>query len=68
MFKPKSRESSGCTHIHTTNKAKEFKQTLPARKLMATVFGQERSTDGGIRAKRDHNNVKIELRNIKNTT
>jgi hypothetical protein len=61
MLKAKSSESSGCTPIHTTNKAKEFKQTLPARKLLATVFGQERSADGGIRAKRDHSNVKSVL-------
>jgi hypothetical protein len=32
-----SSQSSGCTHIHQTSR-KNFKRTLSARKLMATVF------------------------------
>jgi histone-lysine N-methyltransferase SETMAR len=36
MLKPKSSQSSGCTH--SPNKPEKFKQTLSARKLMATVF------------------------------
>jgi hypothetical protein len=36
MLKPKCSQSSGCTHIH--QKAGKFKQSLSARKLMATVF------------------------------
>jgi hypothetical protein len=38
MLKPKSSENSGCMHTHSPNKPKKFKQTLYARKLMATVF------------------------------
>jgi hypothetical protein len=64
MLKPKSSESSGCTHIHTSNKAKEFKQTLSAYQI---ADRQEWSTDGGIRTTMDHNNVKNVLRNTKNT-
>jgi hypothetical protein len=38
MLKPRSSESSECTHIHTTNKRKILnKHCLPARKLIATV-------------------------------
>jgi hypothetical protein len=59
-------QSKQWMHIRSPNKPKEFKQTLSARKLMVTVFGQERSADGGIRATRNQNNVKRVLRNTKN--
>jgi hypothetical protein len=36
MLKPKSSQNSGCTH--SPNRPKKFKETLSARKLMATVF------------------------------
>jgi transposase len=38
MLKPKSSESSGCTHIHQTSRKSLNKPCLPARKLMETVF------------------------------
>jgi hypothetical protein len=37
MLKPKSIQSSGCTHTHPPYKLKKFKQ-MSARKLMAAVF------------------------------
>jgi hypothetical protein len=37
VLKPKSSQSSGCTHIHQTNQ-KTLNKRLPATKLMATVF------------------------------
>jgi hypothetical protein len=37
MLKPKSSQSSGCTHIHETNR-KSLNKRLPARKLMEAVF------------------------------
>jgi hypothetical protein len=37
MLKPKSSQSSGCTHIHQTTR-KSLTKRLPARKLMAAVF------------------------------
>jgi hypothetical protein len=37
MLKPKSSQSSGCTHIHQTIQ-KSLNKHLPARKAMATVF------------------------------
>jgi hypothetical protein len=65
MLKPKSSQSSGCTHIHQTNRKGLNKRSLPARKLMVCncFLRQERSADGGIHATRDHNNVRRVLRN-----
>jgi hypothetical protein len=37
LLKPKSSQSSGCTHIHQTS-PKILNKCLPARKLMETVF------------------------------
>jgi hypothetical protein len=50
MLKPKSSQSSGCTHIHQTSRESVNKR-LPARKLMAAVFcNRKASADGGISA------------------
>jgi histone-lysine N-methyltransferase SETMAR len=38
MLKPKSSQSSGCTHIHYTSRESLNKRCLPARKLISTVF------------------------------
>jgi histone-lysine N-methyltransferase SETMAR len=65
MLKPKSTQSSGCTHIRQTS-LKILNKRLPARKLIATVFwDRKRSADGGINATRDHINVICVLRNTK---
>jgi hypothetical protein len=45
MLKPKSSQSSGCTHIHNVYQ----------RAGGNCFLGQERSADGGIDATRDHN-------------
>jgi hypothetical protein len=37
MLKPKSSQSSGCTHIQQT-RPKNLDKRLPSRKLMTTVF------------------------------
>jgi hypothetical protein len=52
-------------HTHSPNKPKKFKQTLSARKLMDCngFLGQKRNADGGIHARRDHNNVTSVFRN-----
>jgi hypothetical protein len=56
-------QSKKWRHTHLPSKTKTFKQTLPARKLMATVFWDRKgSADGGIRATRDDNNVGSVLR------
>jgi hypothetical protein len=39
ILKPKSSQSSGCTHIHIINNPKKFKQMLPTKKLMALLSG-----------------------------
>jgi hypothetical protein len=54
---------------HTfTNKPKKFKQLLSACQISDgnCFLSQERSVDGGIRATRDHNNVRNVFRNTKN--
>jgi hypothetical protein len=53
-------------HAHTTNKQKDFKQSFSAKELMATLFWERNGADGGINARRDHNNVRSVLRNTKN--
>jgi hypothetical protein len=54
----KSSQSIGCSHICTTDMPKNSNKRLPI-KLMATVFwDRKRSADGGIHAKRDHNNAR----------
>jgi hypothetical protein len=37
MLKPKSSQSSGCTHINQASQ-KSLNKHLPARKLMAAIF------------------------------
>jgi hypothetical protein len=60
-----SSQSSGCTHIHQTCQ-KSLNKRLPARKLMANCFLEEKmSADGGIYATRDHSNVRSVLRKKK---
>jgi hypothetical protein len=60
-------QSKQWMHTHSPNKQKKFKQTLSScQKADGNCFlGQERSTDGGIYAKRDHDNVTSLLRNTK---
>jgi hypothetical protein len=65
MLKPKSSQSSGCTHIHQ-KKPKKFEENLSERKLMAAVFW-DRSADSGIHATRDNNDVRSLLQNSKIT-
>jgi hypothetical protein len=66
MLKPKSSQSSGCTHIHQTSWKSLHKRCLPARKLIANCFlEQERSADGGIHATWDHNKARGVLQNTK---
>jgi hypothetical protein len=50
-----------------TKKAEKFKETLSARKLMATVFWDRtgHQYDGGLHATRDHSNVRSVLQNTK---
>jgi hypothetical protein len=62
-------QSKQWMHIHSSNKLKMFKQILSAcQKADGNYFlGQERSADGGIHAKRDHNNVRSVLRNTNKT-
>jgi hypothetical protein len=47
-------------HTHSPNKPKKFKQTS-ARKLMAAVFWDRKSADGGIHANMDRNNIRSVL-------
>jgi hypothetical protein len=64
------KESKKWMHTHSPNKLKMFTQTLSAcQKADGNSFlGQERSTDGGIYATRDHNNIRSVLRNTIKTT
>jgi hypothetical protein len=65
MVKPKSSQSSGCTHL--PNKPKKFIQTSACQKADGNCFlGQERSAYGGIHETRDHNNIWSVLQNTKN--
>jgi hypothetical protein len=57
-------QSKQWMYTYSPNKLKKFKQTS-ARKLMATVLGQDRSADGGTCALGDHSNVRSVLRNTK---
>jgi hypothetical protein len=56
---------SGDQNIHQTNRKSLNKLSLSAGKLMDCncFLGQERSTVGGIRETRDHNNIRRVLRN-----
>jgi hypothetical protein len=55
-------------HTHSSNKPKKFKETSACQKAEGNCFlGQKRSSDGGIHASRDHNNVRNVLRNTKIT-
>jgi hypothetical protein len=68
MVKPKSSQQSKqwMQNTHTPNKPIKFKQTSVCQKADGNCFlGQERIADGGIRATRDHNNVRSVLRNNK---
>jgi hypothetical protein len=59
MLKPKSSQSSGCTHIHR-------KSLNVCWKADGNCFlGRERSSDGGIIVTRDHNDVTSVLQNTK---
>jgi hypothetical protein len=60
-------QSNQWMHTHSPNKPKMFKQTLSAcQKADGYCFlKQERSTDGGIHATIDHNNVTSVMRNTK---
>jgi hypothetical protein len=51
-------------HTQSPNKPKKFKQTSARNNFLE----QERSADGGIHAKRDHNNARNVLRNTKTLT
>jgi hypothetical protein len=64
-FKPKSSQSSGCTH--SPNKAQKFEQTLSAYQKADGIsfLVQETSADSGIYATRDCNNLTSVLRNTK---
>jgi hypothetical protein len=62
MLKPKSSQSSGCTH--SPSKPKKFKQMLVARKLMETVFWEKKGVFMvGIHAIKDYHNIRSVLRN-----
>jgi hypothetical protein len=55
-------QSKKWMHTHSPNKPRKFEQMfLPARKRKATFLGQERCTEGGIHATRDHSNVRSVL-------
>jgi hypothetical protein len=57
-------QSKQWIHTHSSNKPKKCKQTSAYQKAHSNCFlGQERSADGGIRARRGHNNAKSVLRN-----
>jgi hypothetical protein len=58
-LKPRSSQSSGCTHIHQTSR-RSLNKRLPESNCF---LGQERNADGGIHATRDHSNVRSLLRN-----
>jgi hypothetical protein len=60
-------QSKQWMHTHSPNKLKKFKQTLFAcQKADGNCFlGQERSTDSGIHATRDYNNIRSVLGNTK---
>jgi hypothetical protein len=60
-------QSKQLMQTHSPNKTKKFKQTLSAcQKAEGNCFlGQETSSDGGIHATRDHNNIRSVLRNTK---
>jgi hypothetical protein len=47
------------------NKLKKLKQSSSARKLMATVLGQEKIANGGVHAIRKHNYVRSALQNTR---
>jgi hypothetical protein len=52
-----------------TKQAKTFRQTSAYQKADDNCFlGQERSTDGGIHATRDHKNVRSVLQKLKDCT
>jgi hypothetical protein len=60
-------QSKQWMHTHSPNKTKKFKQTSACQKADGNCFlGQERSVDGGIHAKMDHNksDVYCETRKI----
>jgi hypothetical protein len=56
-------QSKQWMHAHSPNKPENYKQMLSARKLLAAVFWDKRSTNGEFRAARDHKNVRSVLRN-----
>jgi hypothetical protein len=59
-------QSKHWMHIHSPNKPKKFKQTLPAcQKADGNCFLGQEMCDGGIYATRDHNNIRCVLRNTK---
>jgi hypothetical protein len=67
MLKPKSSQSSGCTHI--SKQAKKFETDVACQEADGSCFlGQERSANGGIHATRDHNNITSVLQNTEKST
>jgi hypothetical protein len=64
MLKPKSSQSTGCTH--TLNNPKNLK-TFCQKADGNCFLGQERSADDRIYATRDHSNVRSVLRNTNET-
>jgi transposase len=59
-------QSKQWIYTHSPNKAKKFKQTSVCQKADGNCFlGQERRSDGGVHAIKDHNNVRSVLRNTK---
>jgi hypothetical protein len=61
-LKPKSSQSSG--HTSFTKEGEEVQTNVVCEEAEGKYFlGQERSTGGGIPAKRDHNNVRDVLQN-----
>jgi hypothetical protein len=58
MFIPKGSQSSGCTHIYRRGLKSLSKRFLPVRRLDGNCFlEQDRSSDGGIHAAKDHSDV-----------
>jgi hypothetical protein len=66
VLKPKSSQSSGCTHFHQTSWKKVLKNAVGHKADGNCFLGQERNVDGGIHATRDHNVTNILQNNKKN--
>jgi hypothetical protein len=68
MLQPKSTQTSECTNVQQTSR-KAFEQMLSVFQIadVNCFLGQERSSDYGIHAARDHDNIRTVLRNTKGT-